>query len=113
VGAVSCPAGYYHILLGYLILDGEASVGESSAVRCHVPFDTLATMHLLGNTGTVEDVVGSEKFVYLLEVSPSENLIEPSADQCFVFFAYRHLLQPASYQRVVSRFISTFWPYIR
>jgi hypothetical protein len=80
VGATSCPTGYYHILLSYLILYGEANVGESSAVHGNVPFDALPTMNLLGNAGTMEDVIGGEKFVYLSEAPPSENLIEPPAD---------------------------------
>ena len=80
MGTASRPASYHHIPFGYLILDGEADVGAGSTEQRCKSFDTLTPVHLVDYVGIVEDVVGSEKFVYPLDVPPSENLIEPPAD---------------------------------
>lgn len=88
VGTTSRPACQHHIPFGYLILDGEADVGASSTERRRESFDTLATVHLSGNTGIVEDIVGGEKLVYPLEVPLSKDFIDSPADYSLVFFGH-------------------------
>src|SRR5918995_678316 len=89
VDAAPGEAGDDLVAFGYLVLDDGTNIREGSVLFGHLPLVALAAGLLTGEQAMIDEV-GSEQFVYRVQVCPGYRLPKAAHQGLVLLFLRRH-----------------------